>query len=155
MIALVLAQGVFGLSLAGVALVSPSGDFRAAFWALGAAYGFVYVYGLASLGVFMIALRGIVEHQPRFVGEPMKNGAALRNFKNGYIGRWIFAPYGFEAHATHHMYPGVPYYRLPEATRDMQSGDAGGLDVEPAGSHFQVLWCIISGRAGAEGAPPP
>lgn len=145
LIALVVTQSAFGLSLASVALVSHPGDIWSAFLSLFLAYGVVYVYGLASLGAFIIALRGIVEHQPRFEGEPMMHGAALRNFENGFIGKWIFAPYGFDDHATHHMNPGVPYYCLPEATESLKAGDYQGLYVAPVGSHFQVLCRIVAG----------
>ena len=84
LIAIFVTQTVFFLSVAVVAWFAHPDSWQGALWSLATAYGFVYLYGLASLGVLMIALRGIVEHRPLRPDEPRQGGAALRNFENGF-----------------------------------------------------------------------
>jgi fatty acid desaturase len=140
-LAIVLVQGLLAGSLLAVArLAHPTSS--SALLAAGAAYGFAYLYGLASLGVLMHALRGIVEHRPCDPSEPREHAAALRNFADGFVERWLFAPYGFVEHATHHAHPGVPYYHLQELTlRELPSRP----DFRPAGGHWSVLTRLVAG----------
>jgi fatty acid desaturase len=84
----------------------------------------VYAYGLGSLTVLAAALRAIGEHQ---VGadEPVIQGeAALRNLRCNVFTRLLLGAYGFGEHATHHAHPGVPYYWLPDLTRDLARTNA-------------------------------
>jgi fatty acid desaturase len=80
-------------------------------------YVLVFVYGLASLSPFVSSLRTIAEHQPGTDGSPTEGRAVLRNFHCGPFGRLVFGAYGFADHATHHLHPAVPAYRLPALTR--------------------------------------
>jgi fatty acid desaturase len=87
------------------------------------AYALVYGYGLVSLTVFVATLRAIAEHQLE-AGQVSSTGrAALRNFRCGPVSRLIFGAYGFAEHATHHSEPGLPYYHLVDATRDLAVDD--------------------------------
>jgi len=54
-----------------------------------------------------------------------------------------FAPYGFDDHATHHRFPGVPYYRLPWMTQAQWKADPNAAELEPVGSHAQLLWKFL------------
>ena len=83
------------------------------------AYGFVYVYGIASVTVFTANLRAIAEHQIGADPAHRTGTAALRNFSCNPVTRLIFGAYGFGEHATHHELPAVPYYRLREVTRTL------------------------------------
>ena len=79
-------------------------------------YSIIYIYGLASLGVFISILRAIAEHQvlessPNIIGK-----GTLRNLKCNFLTGMIFGSYGFSEHATHHKYPSIPYYNLVVAT---------------------------------------
>ena len=76
----------------------------------------VYVYGLASIGVFISMLRAIAEH--KILNSTSKNfgRGALRNLKSNFLTRMIFGSYGFSEHATHHKFPSIPYYNLVQAT---------------------------------------
>ena len=87
------------------------------------AYGFVYVYGLASLTVFAATLRAVAEHQLEGGQTPSPRRGALRNFKCGPISRLIFGAYGFAEHGTHHAEPSLPYYHLPAATNELAKDD--------------------------------
>ena len=81
-----------------------------------AAYGFVYLYGVASWTVFAANLRAIAEHQVGADEARRVGDAVLRNFSCNVFTNLVFGAYGFSEHATHHRLPGIPYYRLPEAT---------------------------------------
>ncbi len=80
------------------------------------AYGFVYLYGLGSLTVFVSILRAIAEHQTGDDDTLDEGRAALRNFRTGPVSRLVFGSYGFSDHGTHHRRPSVPHYRLPAVT---------------------------------------
>jgi fatty acid desaturase len=88
----------------------------------------------------MHALRGIVEHRRGDAAEVHVNDAALRNFRDGFVERWVFGPYGFVEHATHHRYPGIPYYQLPAVT---EARRGTYQDLEPVGSHLSVLGRLV------------
>ena len=141
-VAVALGQAVLFASLLAVAWATHPGDVRGMLLATATAYLFVYVYGLASLGVLMHALRGIIEHRRGNPAEPHVNEAALRNFDDGFVERWVFAPYGFVEHATHHRYPGIPYYALPAVTAVRR---AGYPDLAGVGSHLTVLRRLVTG----------
>lgn len=79
-------------------------------------YGGVYLYGLASLTVWVASLRAIAEHQIIGDQDVTQQDAALRNFRPGRLLSWLLGCYGFVQHATHHYEPAIPYYRLPAAT---------------------------------------
>ena len=87
-------------------------------------YFFVYLYGLASLGVFFSSLRAIAEHQLNEVdgkNEVIVGKAALRNLKCNLLTNLIFGSYGFSEHATHHENPRVPSYNLKKFRKIIQT----------------------------------
>jgi len=104
-----------------------------------AAYGAVYLYGLATLTVFMANLRAIAEHQVEQGAESQHGRAALRNFRCGPVGRLVFGAYGFAEHATHHLEPGIPYYHLPESTAELAKTDRS---LEPSRSYLAELMLL-------------
>ena len=79
-------------------------------------YSIIYVYGLASFGVFISILRAIAEHQVLEPSSYIVGRGTLRNLKCNFLTRMIFGSYGFSEHATHHKYPSIPYYNLVLAT---------------------------------------
>ena len=79
-------------------------------------YSMIYIYGLASLGVFISIMRAIAEHQVLESSSYIVGRGTLRNLKCNFITRMIFGSYGFSEHATHHKYPSIPYYNLVLAT---------------------------------------
>jgi fatty acid desaturase len=121
---LVLTQAVFAASIAGVALLAHRGDLFSAALATACAYGGVYGYGSASVTVLAAALRAIAEHQVSGQDAATEGSAALRNLRCNALTRLLFGAYGFGEHATHHRRPGVPYYHLPQLTRELAANDA-------------------------------
>lgn len=110
-------QALFGGSILLMAAATHREDSAAAtLTAALLAYGFVYLYGIASVTIFVASLRAIAEHQIGSDQAGRCGFAALRNFSCNPVTRLVFGAYGFGEHATHHQLPAIPYYRLPEAT---------------------------------------
>jgi fatty acid desaturase len=108
------------------------------------AYGFVYLYGLATLTVFAATLRAVAEHQAGNDDAISEGRATLRNFRAGPLTRLVFGSYGFSSHATHHREPGVAHYRLAEYTRGLEAGEPG---LTAASGYLSTLWSLGAGQA--------
>jgi fatty acid desaturase len=139
--ALALFQSLFALSIVLTARTFHRDDgWMAALADAAVAYGFVYLYGLVSLTVFVASLRAIAEHQQDGDGSAASGYAALRNFSCGPLSRYLMGAYGFGEHYTHHQHPGIPYYHLPAATAAMARDNPL---LRPDKSYFAVLKNII------------
>jgi len=101
--------------------------------AAGAAWAFVYLYGTASLTLFVATLRSLAEHGLSDDGSPRIGRAALRNFASGPVERLLLGAYGFAEHATHHREPAIPAYHLPAATARLVAEGAHELRPQPGG----------------------
>lgn len=115
------------------------------------AYIFVYAYGLSAVTVFAATLRAVAEHQRGDEGGLNQGRAALRNFTRGRPSRLVFGSYGFADHATHHLEPGIPHYRLPAVTAAL-AGEEPAL--QPGSGYLGTLWALASRRSPAP-APAP
>lgn len=104
------------------------------------AYGFVYLYGLGSLTVFVAALRAIAEHQQQGSSDLDDGRATLRNLKTNPITQLLFGAYGFANHAVHHHWPGIPSYRLPKAMAVLAISDPLYAANRGYGSVLLSLW---------------
>jgi fatty acid desaturase len=145
MIRVVLFQSAFAGSLLAFAWSTHRADLRGALLAAALSYGFVYLYGLASVTVFAAGLRAIAEHQPGPDRAAREGAAALRNFHCGAPTRLILGAYGFAEHATHHLQPGIPYYHLPAATRELAAADGA---MAPHFGYWSTLWTLARAAAG-------
>jgi len=141
-LAIAIVQPIFALSIVLAARLGHPGDWAGTWWAAAVAYGVVYGYGIASLTVLTATLRAIAEHRPAGIDPVVRGDAAFRNFSRSAIDRWVFGTYGFAEHATHHRYPAVPSYALPELTRRLAANDR---TLVPVGTHFAVLVRQVSG----------
>ena len=128
-------------SLFGTAWLAHPGDPGSAFVAFAFAYFFTYHYGLAGLTVFMAALRAIAEHQVDEQAPVVEGRAALRNFRDNPLSRLLLGAYGFSEHATHHLNPQVPSYRLTLATKELVGQGRTDLSFGPGYTPTLVrLW---------------
>jgi len=129
----VLASALFLTALAGRPTL------QSALVSAAAAYIFIYLYGLVGVTTFAAALRAIAEHQLH--GDSDVQGyAALRNFRCNAITRFLMGAYGFGEHETHHLHPGIPYYKLPEATALLASEQES---LAPRQGYFTTLFHIM------------
>ena len=105
-----------------------------------------------SLTIFAAALRAVAEHQLLADAESDVQGyAALRNFKCNPITRFLMGAYGFGEHETHHMHPGIPYYKLPRATAELAAEQAS---LAPREGYFATLVTIIRSPVPHQSRPP-
>lgn len=86
-------------------------------------YFLVWLLPLLTVGVGINELRTIVEHTPILpemsAGEARALTPITRTVRPGWFGRhWIGALY-FHLHHEHHLFPAVPYSRLPELHREL------------------------------------
>lgn len=140
-------QSLIGGALLLLACSRHPHDLRAVTTNVAGAYGFVYVYGLASLTVLAANLRAIAEHQIGSSDAAHSGAAALRNFSCGPVARLIFGAYGFGEHATHHHQPAIPYYRLPAATIELTAKDPR---MAPVHGYLGTILSLVQ-----EAAPSP
>ena len=99
-----------------VAWFGAGGEWRLALLNAALAYGVVYIYGMMSLTIFLSTLRAIAEHQIVDDGVQTQGKASIRNLRPTLVSRFLFGSYGFCEHGTHHAYPVIPHYNLPDAT---------------------------------------
>ncbi len=140
------AQFVFVATLVLVGTATSSWDLADGLVKSALAYLGVYAYGLGSLTAFVAALRAIAEHQRGGVGGVDVGRAALRNLKCNLLTRLIFGAYGFAEHATHHQWPGLPSYRLEQATRVLAANDPR---LAPHQGYMGVLFALWRQRGAA------
>ena len=137
-------QGLLLVSLLAIAAIPGRSPWGVLF-AAGFAWGFVYLYGVASVTMFVASLRTLCEHGLAG-GDPSRAGeAALRNMTCGPIGRLLMGCYGFAEHATHHRWPAIPSYQLGAATEQLV---AQGVDeLRPRTSYGSRLVEIVGQSA--------
>jgi fatty acid desaturase len=98
-----------------------------------------FAFWIAPLYVLLFVptrFRQFCEHgQPR-VPDEAADPERLVTFRPGLVERVLFAPMRMGFHAEHHLFPSVPYYRLPELARLL--GDAPEIEVRPSYVGFAV-----------------
>jgi fatty acid desaturase len=142
-----LVQAVFFAALLATAAVAGELSWTGALARTLVFYAVVFAYGLASLSPFVASLRTIAEHQPGSDGAPRYGRAVLRNFRCGLLERFVFGAYGFAEHATHHLHPAVPSYRLAALSRRSEG------DLRPPRGYLSTLAMLArNGAAGRAGA---
>lgn len=90
-------------------------------YATGTEWG-VYFWLLWMLPIFttfpyLMLLRDLFQHANADMGKFTNSRVAFCN----PILRWAMFIYGQDAHLTHHLYPAVPHYRLPELHRALMN----------------------------------
>jgi fatty acid desaturase len=100
---------------------------------LGIGWWSYFAFWIAPLYVLLFVptrFRQFCEHgQPRVPDEDA-DPERLITFRPGPIERILFAPMRMGYHAEHHLFPSVPYYRLPELARLL--GPAPEIEVRPS-----------------------
>jgi fatty acid desaturase len=97
----------------------------------------VYLYGMMSLTIFLSTLRAIAEHQIVKGDMQTEGNASIRNMRPTLATRLLFGSHGFCEHGTHHAYPVIPYYNLPEATRQF-------AETRPNMAYGKSYWGVLA-----------
>ena len=73
------------------------------------------LYLTAVAGLFLNSLRTLAAHRYRSTGDPLTTIQQLLDSVNYPRRSWLiplWAPVGLRFHATHHLFPGIPYHNL-------------------------------------------
>ena len=76
------------------------------------------LYLIAVAGLFLNGLRTLAAHRYRSTGDPLTRAQQLLDSVNYPRRSWLtplWAPVGLRFHATHHLFPSIPYHNLAAA----------------------------------------
>ena len=75
-----------------------------------------------TLFFMFVYIRGVAEHFGSMdYDEELGSTRTVRPY---FWERWFFAPHNINYHLEHHLFPGVPFYNLPELHKALMSDDA-------------------------------
>ena len=117
-------------------------------WQTGLIGGLTYVFGwwgypllwfVPVYGAFLLDnLRSFCEHS-----HPEADASADRHrlitYRSHPLERWLLAPMNMNFHTVHHLWPSIPYYRLPEADRLIRQHPAAA-SLHWRGWYLAYLW---------------
>jgi len=90
-------------------------------WTIGWwAYPVLWVFPVYFFGYRADLTRVFCEHSVMGPDAEADNGLRLITYRSNWVERLFFAPHNMNFHAVHHLWPGIPYYNLPEADRLMR-----------------------------------
>lgn len=105
-------------------------------------YFLLWVLPLVTLVSFFDAFRQFAEHaSPSFDSQA---GSRLISTQSNAFERFFFAPFGMNFHAEHHLFPFVPYSRLPELSQLLR-GSAEAEKIHWRSSYFSSLSGYLRG----------
>jgi fatty acid desaturase len=109
-------------------------------WAIGWwAWPVLWLAPVFGFTFLMDNLRTFCEHsQPE--ADSKADSHRLISYLSTPIERWFISPMNMNIHAIHHLWPSIPYYRLPEAARLVRSRPDGGGPLEWRRSYLGYLW---------------
>jgi fatty acid desaturase len=76
-----------------------------------------WILPLVTIAKTLAHFRNVAEHVLLRPIPGNKDLERLRTIKSNFIEKFFFAPLGFNYHAEHHMFPGVPYHKLASLSR--------------------------------------
>ncbi len=111
-------------------------------------YFAIWLLPIFTLGTFLGFLRGFVDHA-RLCDDPdgPQEGRLMTVLRINVIERWFLAPFDFQYHGEHHLFPALPHYYLPELHGLMQSNPAYSKQYGLRPSYFHFVgdyWRQIS-----------
>jgi fatty acid desaturase len=87
-------------------------------------------------------LRRVAEHSG-IQGRPLE--LQTRTTLHGFWARLLLSPKNIAYHNEHHLYPGVPLYRLPELHRELMSHDLARESLHVTRSYLGVYRELVAG----------
>jgi fatty acid desaturase len=89
------------------------------------AYPILWLLPVYMFGYRADLTRVFCEHSVLTSDSEADRSFRLISYQSNWFERLFFAPHNMNFHAAHHLWPGIPYYRLPAAERLMRaaSGD--------------------------------
>jgi fatty acid desaturase len=109
-------------------------------------YFILWVAPLFTLALMISNFRTVVEHQASAEicdQQRAKMPALTRLIECNWLERVLIAPIGFDYHYEHHLYPSVPYHRLPELRLLLkQKGHYEQAGIVRETSYLRALWSL-------------
>jgi len=102
-------------------------------------WGYLLLW-LAPLYLFTFLadnLRSFVEHS-QLMADDEADAHRLVTYTSNSIERFFIAPMNMNYHATHHLWPSIPYYNLAIADRELRQ--AGPTGIEWRRSYLAYVW---------------
>lgn len=91
-------------------------------WTIGWwAYPLLWMFPVYFFGYRADLTRVFCEHSVMGPDDQADNGLRLITYRSNWLEKLFFAPHNMNFHAAHHLWPGIPYYNLPETDRLMRS----------------------------------
>lgn len=118
-------------------------------------WGYLVMW-LLPVGIFAIAcdlLRVFCEHSLENEQDVSAPDQRLIMIRSSPFERIVFSPMNMNHHVAHHLWPSVPYFNLPRATRMLESraGAAGLMITQRDGYCRYMLRCLRLARQPHEG----
>lgn len=102
------------------------------------AYPLLWLFPVFAFTFLMDNLRTFCEHsQPE--ADASADSHRLISYLSHPLERWFISPMNMNLHAIHHLWPSIPYYNLPEATRRVRAS-AVPNPLEWRTSYLAYLW---------------
>lgn len=134
-------RGLIGVGITQLALLGTLSYFSSPL-----TYFLIWILPLLTVAKSLAHFRNVAEHlQVRDVGDPEMS--RYRSIRSNWLEAFFFAPMNFNYHAEHHLYPQIPFYNLPLASKLLFQQDEYRQFVELDSSYLQVLF--------AKAARPP
>jgi len=92
------------------------GLFAGLSWTIGWwAYPLLWVFPVYFFGYRADLTRVFCEHSVLGPDAAADDSLRLITYRSNWLEKLFFAPHNMNFHAAHHLWPGIPYYHLPEA----------------------------------------
>lgn len=116
------------------------------------AYPVLWVLPVYLFGYRADLTRVFCEHS--VIGQDDAADADFRliTYRSNWLEKRFFAPHNMNFHAAHHLWPGIPYYNLPEADRLMRARAGDDARLVMRRSYVRYLLDYLRWRTGQDAA---
>jgi fatty acid desaturase len=115
----------------------------ATFWGLGLPLWSYFLIWVAPIYLFVFLpdeIRAFSEHAVLSGDEHASDDQRLITFRPNWLERAYFSPHNMNYHAEHHLWPRVPYYKLPEVF----DGVKHRSEITVRGSYLHFLRQVVA-----------
>jgi fatty acid desaturase len=120
---------------------------------LGVSYAIFWTIPLFCITVFLNRCRIVIEHGLALAivdAQTQFNGSRIPTVevRPSKFEQWIFSPFMFNYHSSHHTYMTVPFYHLPKLNQLMNERfsdpDNSVGYLEYSNGYLQALWTVVN-----------
>jgi len=116
-------------------------------WAIGWwAYPVLWLLPVYAFGYRADLTRVFCEHSVLLPDREADETLRLITYRSNWLERLFFAPHNMNFHAVHHLWPGIPYYNLPDADRLVRARMGNDPRLVIRGSYVAYLLTYLRWR---------